>query len=344
MFGLQLHNIKGITLLYLYIYLSLQVKQKTNNLKNVLLTFVGTNDVGQSGGKSDGAILTIFKERRFDEVHLLWNPTKNDINFYKIACHVRDELKKRKLCKEIILHDFECDDVTNHNEIYPKLLEFCKSLTNSKNIQFTAGISSGTPSMQVCWILMAESGDFSLSLIRSREPRFGKPYVTDVKLDTGLPRIKKAEQEIMVLKKDLLPCVNLYIKKGICKIDDTNIPLSPIQFSYYRYFLERAKEEKEFQRFSGLSTPNEFLTNIIKFHEESFPDSELFRQELKKMLIKGLGLDVSTFRSNISKLNSNIKNSLHNKALHNYFIVNTEGKRHALRYGVDLPPGRLEIK
>lgn len=56
--------------------------------------------------------------------------------------------------------------------------------------------------MQVCWILMAESGDFPVDLIRSNESKFGGQFVTPVKLGTGLPRIIRLQEEVKTLTKE----------------------------------------------------------------------------------------------------------------------------------------------
>ncbi len=93
-------------------------------MKDVLLTFVGTND---SYKDKDGAVLTVFKKRKFDEVHLLWNPS-SFMNYYQVAQNVKSEIVKRKYCKNVSIHTFNCEDVTDHNEIYPLLLNFCKSI------------------------------------------------------------------------------------------------------------------------------------------------------------------------------------------------------------------------
>ena len=41
--------------------------------KRVLLSFVGTNDAGESRRGLHGPILTVLKKRNFDEVHLIRN-------------------------------------------------------------------------------------------------------------------------------------------------------------------------------------------------------------------------------------------------------------------------------
>jgi hypothetical protein len=316
--------------------------------KSILLSFVGTNDAGKLRGAEDGAILTVFRERKFDEVHLLWNrSSKRELHFDEIAHHVMEEILNRKYCRKVYLHEFDCNDVTDHNEIYPKLLSFCRTLLPSKITTFTAAIASGTPAMQVCWILMAESGDFPLTLIRSNEPKFGKPYVRDVRLGTGLPRITQLKQENENLQKkneQLLPQVTLVVSTGTLAVGDTKISLSPVEFSYYRYFALRVKEGKEFERVSGISLPSHFLSSIIQFHKESFPESDTFRRPLEEMLKKGLDLDVGTFRGNISKLNKKIRMATDNAVISDLLEISAEGSRHSRFYGVRIPSGKISIK
>jgi hypothetical protein len=319
-----------------------------NSTKKMLLSFVGTNDAGKLINKSDGALLTVFKERNFDEVHLLWNTTKNkDSDFLKIAEHVRREITNRGYCKTVKLHQFDCNDVTDHNEIYPKLISFCKLFPTSKDRKYTAAISSGTPAMQACWILLAESGDYPLELIRCREPKYGKPYVSVVKLGTALPkiiRLQEEKEELLRQKNEILPKLVIHLSNGKVQIGNTLIPLSPIEFSYYRYFIERCIQGLEPQRFSGISVPNDFLKKIIQFHKETFPDSDLFRLELENMLRQGRLLSIGTFRSNVTKSNIRIRKSLNNPALSKIFEINRQGKRHAVVYSIQVPPSKIIIK
>ena len=322
--------------------------KKGSKTTRVLISFVGSNDAGKLIGPNDGAILTIFRKRSFDEVHLLWNPSKTtQLSFEAIAGHVRDQIIDRGHCSRVILHKFECNDVTDHNEIYPKLLYLCQSLQPTPKKKYTAAIASGTPAMQVCWILMAESGDFPLDLIRSNEPKFGKPPVTPVKLSTGLPRIVRLEEENKNLKeqnKSLIPTVELDLKKGCVKVGQIDVGLSPVEFSYYRYFAERAHNGEEPVRISGIYAPQGFLKKIASFHKESFPDSDLFRTELESMLKSGRELDIRTFRANLSKTNKKLRIALPGDALAKLFSISTEGRRHAFFYGLRLPPGKIKIR
>jgi hypothetical protein len=323
------------------------LKLKRERKKRILISFVGTNDAGKMTGNSDGAILTVFRSRKYDEVRLIWNESKSkEIDLHKIAKYVKNEMHNRGYCKSVKLHKIELDSVTDHNEIYLKLLAICKKLKLSPDKHFTAAISSGTPAMQVCWILMAESGDFPLELIRSNEPKYGRPFVSPVKLGTGLPRIIRLEKEVQELreeKKQLIPDLIININTGSVKIGNTEIAFSPIEFSYYRYFAERAKSNEPLMRISGIFVPDDFLRSIVRYHSESFPGSDLFRQDLQAKIKKGEGLDVRTFRGNISKANKKIQNSIYNEGMVKLFKISSFGKRHSTSYGLNVSGDKVHI-
>lgn len=306
----------------------------------VFVSFVGINDAGKLIGKDEGAILTALKAlKKVDKVYLLWSPTGN---FKNIANYLKKEIINKKYCKNILLNSFDLDNVTDHNEIYPKLLEFCKSnFTGDEEV--VAAVASGTPAMQVCWILMAESGDFKLKLIRSNEPKFSKSPITEIKLGTGLPKIiKRLESENKDLKM-LLPVVNMNVSKGELKIGNDLIKLSPIQFAYYRYFLERAKEEKKYERFPMFRTHLEFVKKIIKYHNDSFPESDQGILHTIKLLKNEDGINMSNFRPNLNRINKKIKSILISESLSKYFIIESIGSRQALSYGINLSEEKINI-
>lgn len=315
-------------------------------VKKILLSFIGTNDAGKMIGSDDGAILTILKKTKYDEVILLFNES-SEINFKEIGEYLKKEIIKRKYSNKVNLVKLEIKDVIDHNEIYEKLKAFCDNLPKNQFIEYTASISSGTPAMQVCWILLGESGDFSkqypLKLIYVRNPKYGGE-VREVKLNTQLPRIIKVEEEANSIKNSLLPELVLNIKKGRLLIGKDEIPLSPIEFSYYRYFVENKLKGIDEIKFSGLFVPIEFVKEIFKFHEESFPDLELNRMELKKMIINNQPFSTTTFRGNISKLNKKIKSILTDENIARYYQIKSSGKRGAMFYGIDLDKSKIKIE
>ncbi|MBK6915232.1 MAG: hypothetical protein IPH11_16795 [Ignavibacteriales bacterium] len=316
--------------------------------KNILLSFVGTNDAGKLKGLNDGAILSALANQKFDEVILLWNKSSvKEYNYLAISNYIKDEITERKLAKRTDIFELPIKDVTDHNQIYLTLKEFTDKLDKSEDLRYTAVISSGTPAMQVCWILLSESGDFSLSsklnLIKVKDPKFGKSENIPVKIDTALPKIIRLKEEVENLKKDLIPGAAITIAKPGLKIGEIEIILSPMELTYYKYFVERIIAGKGDEKFSGFNTSNSFLERIIEIHEELFPDLDSNRIELISILKKNIGLSIYTFRGNISKLNKKIKNTLQNNTIANTFEISSEGGRGAKFYGIKAPKDKLII-
>lgn len=326
--------------------------------KNIFLSFVGFNDAGKLSGENDGAILTALSTKKFSDVILLWNDNKGrQLSFNQIAEYLQHEIIKRNFAGTVTLEQLNIPDVADHNVIYPLLKNFCDTLNKEKNFSYTAGISSGTPAMQVCWILLAESGDFSatnpLKLVRSIEPKFSKKKIAEVKLGTALPRIISLQNQIEELqtekeklkkeKFDLFPDIKLLIKKGEVFIGEKEVNLSPVLFCYYRYFLEQAKEEKEFERFSVYGTSVAFVKAIASYHEETFPNSDVTREEMRKLIKANQGISKETLLSNISKIKAVIKKVVSVPSMFDYYIVSPHGKRHATTYGIKLPKEKIKI-
>ncbi|NJD22050.1 MAG: hypothetical protein FIA82_05205 [Melioribacter sp.] len=316
--------------------------------KKVLLSFVGTNDAGKLLSNSDGAILTALKNEKFDEVILIWNETKvGTYQYSEIVSYLSSEILKRKLSKKTLEHQIVLKDITDHNEIYSSLKLFTDSLPKTDFIKYSAAISSGTPSMQVCWILLAESGDFSeefpLRLIKVKDPKFGKSLNIVVKLSSALPRIIRLKEEVISLKQDLIPVAEVNIQKGILKIRAQIISLTPIEFCYYRYFAERAKNNCETEKYYGFSISLAFMKKIYSYHEESFPSLDLNREDLRKMIKSQSQMPITTFRGNVSKINRKIREYLDNETLISNFSISIEGKRGAKFYSIKTSPAKIII-
>lgn len=324
--------------------------------KEIFISFVGQNDAGKLKNKQEGAILRALSTKKFDEVILLWNESPfAEISFRDIAEHVKNEIILNKFANKVIIHELHIKDVADHNFVYPVLKEFCSGL--DKNNLFTAGISSGTPAMQVCWILLAESGDFSLEnplkLVRSIDPRFGRKKIVPVKLDTSLPRIISLTNKISVLesqkeklieeKMSFLPELILNTKTAEIFIGSETLNLSPVLFCYYRYFVERVINDKDFERFSFYGTSVDFVKKIVKYHEETFPDSDVAREEMIKLIRNNEGISRQTLLSNFSKIKSAVKKTIKVNSLMKYYIISSTGRRHLTTYGIILPKHKIKI-
>lgn len=310
---------------------------------NILISFVGKNDSGKLPGKSDGAIINIFKSKNFDELHLLCtiNEQCND-EFHKIAQHVKKVLTINKRCKNIKIHKIEINNVTDHNEIYHKLLNFCKSLPVSNKRKYVGAIASGTPAMQVCWILMAESEDFDIKLIRTNEPRFGGKLVTEVKLGIGLPTVKRIKNENIKLRK-LLPEVILDVKNGRLLIDNVDANLSAMEFSYYRYFVERVKIDPEFEYYTDFIFPKTSIKKVLDYYDETFEDAET-KKRLKEICDdKDRNYLISSLRPTFSEIKKKIKKIISSKEKRDFIIISSDGPNNKKKYGIRLPAGKIKI-
>ncbi|MCX7832853.1 MAG: RNA repair transcriptional activator RtcR family protein [Ignavibacteria bacterium] len=310
----------------------------------ILVSFVGTNDAGKLNGKNDGAILTVLKNMKFDRVHLLWTSSyKNGINYDKISQYLINEIKKRKYCKDVTREYLNIEDVVDHNEIYPKLLDCLKRNFNNKKFKVTAAIASGTPSMQACWIIMAESGDFPMELIRSNEPELNKEPITKVKLGTALPKIIRLENENKRLKKSLYPSDKVKINIIECelKIGEKVIPLPPMQFCYYRYFITRVINDEGPLKIKGFNLPREFSQRILEFFTECYPEYDYNVSALKAKLSKFETISLNTFRSNISRMNSNLRKYL----VDNYgpYLISYGGHKFQKEYSINIPKDCITI-
>jgi len=310
------------------------------------LSIIGSNDAGVLISEREGAIITALMNEHFDKIILIWNENlKAAIPYGRVCSHVKTTALKSGLVKEAESFELRLKDVTDHNEIYVALKNFCDGLSDKNSADYTISISSGTPAMQVCWILLAESGEFSLnkppSLIRVKDPRFGKSVNIPVKLSSLLPKIVSMQNETAELKK-LLPKVMINLQKGQLKIGENIVGLSPVEFCYYRYFAERVLKGVGHEKFSGFFLSMEFMQKIFEFHETSFPDLDLNREELRQAIKKGDNLSISTLRAGLSRLNKKITDTL-GKDLAQYYLILSEGRRGAKFYRINVSPDTIDI-
>ena len=317
-------------------------------MNKTLLSFIGTNDAGKLIDQPDGAILNTLSLRKFDKIYLLWNDAKiKGINYSETIRYLKKEIRNRKLCKSVEDYEFEIKSVIDHNEIYQILISFTDQLEKNDTIEYTAAISSGTPAMQVCWILLAESGDFSedypLKLIQTTPPLKGKSKLINVKLNTALPQIKRLKKEVKELEESMIPQCIISTSTGQITIGETSVDISPMQFAYYVYFAERVINDDGPERISGYWLRKEFWERVLEIHKKAYPDADSQREKLEVALKDKGDLMITTFRGNISKMNKRISNQLENKKIAGKFIISSEGKRGAKFYSIKASPEKLSL-
>lgn len=303
----------------------------------IFISIIGLNDEGKLKGEKDGAILTAlknYKKNYFSAVYLLYTENKESRKkFVRIAKYVMSEIQKRGYCETIEIKKLSVCNVIDHNEIYNKLLGSCKEIEDKegRDVKFIASISSGTPAMSVCWILMAESGDFEIELIQVTPPKFKQKIISKVKFGTALPRIKRLEEEVRKLK----PEIKMDVGQAHLYVDKNLIYLSMTEFVYYRYFLERKLRDEVPLRVSEIFMPDEFYKKVMQYLKESYPSEDIYYKDKKE-------IQATNFRTTISKIKSKFKRSVANSLIE-YIEIGSLGKRGNLTYEIRLDKEKIEV-
>lgn len=309
-----------------------------------LFSFVGVTDI-QLLDQQRGPILTAVDGLKPKNVILIAT-TGAGVRYDLVggASKLQKLIKSGSPLTKVSISTMDIDDPTDHNEIYPKLREVV-SIHATKHARLLAAISSGTPSMQVCWILLAESGEVKLALYRTTEAELTKTPVSEVRLDASLPRITALEEENATLKAIAIPTVEMSVKKGQVKIGTAIVDFSPLQFAYYRFFLERIKSspdgEESRYRISGVFAGDAFARSILNYRNESFPDAADSDGTYGKR--KDPVVPIEQFRSNVTKLNKKLQKAL-GDLLASYYIIEGDGPRQAKSYGLRIDKSKVRIR
>ena len=210
--------------------------------ERILLSFVGNHDPFADGQAKLGPILSILGSKKFDRIILLFNNDKywNSLTETQKYCNVH--YPKMQV-------DYRMVDALNpidYNIVYPAMYKVVAKIVQTyPEAKFTISLTSGTPTMHSCWILLKQGGVIDAELLQiSREN--GLQKVT-FRLD-DFPKIK-VTKEIKVkltqlareneLMKNSIDFENsleygFYIPEEGVDIDNEIIP------AYYKTALKRA--------------------------------------------------------------------------------------------------------
>jgi len=137
-------------------------------MKKILLSFIGNNDCLLSQGK-EGAIISILKEREFDVLYVLYN----DNSYLKYASEILLFCKKHYPKLLVRYQEAISINPINYNIVYPAMVSAVNSILAEqgvKDTEYTISLTSGTPTMHSCWILIVLGGIIKAKLIQaSRE-------------------------------------------------------------------------------------------------------------------------------------------------------------------------------
>ncbi|GAB1468242.1 hypothetical protein MASR2M64_09530 [Candidatus Cloacimonadota bacterium] len=161
-------------------------------MKKILLSFIGNNDCLLEQGK-EGAIISILKELSFDKLYILYNSE----DYLPYASQILLYCKKHFPKLEVRYVETLSLNPIDYNIVYPAMVKAVQGIVKTEGLQdidYTISLTSGTPTMHSCWVLIAQGGIIPARLIQvSRE--LGVTPV-DFKLN-DFPKLE-SEKEIKV--------------------------------------------------------------------------------------------------------------------------------------------------
>ena len=149
----------------------------------VLLTFTGFHDPfaanAATGDMRAWPILTVVAERSFDRVYLFTTPKAAEISEKTAAA-----ISERHPGVKVEILDVPLKDPTNYLGILRQLRSHFKKLNAAHpDAAYSISVSSGTPHMHACWLLLAASGEIPATILQSTPPEFvpeGKSLVKEI--------------------------------------------------------------------------------------------------------------------------------------------------------------------
>jgi DNA-binding NtrC family response regulator len=158
--------------------------------RKILLTFTGFHDpyaIGLVGSEEQaGPILSLIRDSDFDKLYIFSTP--NTERNTKATITALNAAQPRL---EIEHHHLQLDDPTDYLAILKVLRDrVTKIVDETAGAEYFVSVTSGTPQMHACWLLLAAGGEIPAHILNIRPQRFitkDRPLVSE--LDLSRPEI-----------------------------------------------------------------------------------------------------------------------------------------------------------
>jgi len=186
---------------------------------DILLTFTGFQDPYTMGlvdkEEQPGPILSLVSEKSFDKI-ILFSTLRTDKNTFA----TKEALQASHKNLDIEVRDLVLQDPTDYFAILKELrLNVRNICDDTPQANFFISVTSGTPQMHACWILLAASGEIPAHIINVRPPQFVSkdfPLITEVDLtSTDFPAVRSKVTEIEILENNILDIETAITQLGI---------------------------------------------------------------------------------------------------------------------------------
>lgn len=137
--------------------------------RKIIITFIGMKDPYPAEGDTPGPILSLLKNRAFDEIFVL----SSSPVFLERAHDLERELREEKISGTVNPLDFPIEDVISYEEIWQKLnktLEAVNKLMPSEVNEWNFLLDSGTPQMKACLLLAGKTGRYKVRILQGIPP------------------------------------------------------------------------------------------------------------------------------------------------------------------------------
>lgn len=129
----------------------------------IYFSFIGNHDAISPDSKEFGAFVNIFKTYRNEikKVYLFVTSSNSLTNYYGIAKANINLIRELKENADIEIIDFKVDNPVDYDIVYPNLLDKVIDIVEREKIKkerCIINITSGTPTMTACWILLSQAG------------------------------------------------------------------------------------------------------------------------------------------------------------------------------------------
>ena len=133
----------------------------------ILISFIGNHDPFADGEEKPGPILSILAKRKYDKLLLLFNNDRywNSLTNTQLYCNQHyPQMKVEYRLTESI-------NPIDYNLVYPAMYQVVTKVVKANpDANFTISITSGTPTMHSCWILLVQGKVINAKIIQvSRE-------------------------------------------------------------------------------------------------------------------------------------------------------------------------------
>jgi transcriptional regulator with PAS, ATPase and Fis domain len=151
----------------------------------VLLTFTGFHDpygVGLVGNDEQaGPVLSLVRESAFDKLIIFSTP-----NTEKNTSATQEALRISAPGLIIERRDLPLDDPTDYTAILHELRNHIREICDeTPQADYFVSVTSGTPQMHACWVLLAASGEIPARILNVRPARFiskDRPLIAETNL------------------------------------------------------------------------------------------------------------------------------------------------------------------